>query len=41
VTVAAKGGKCEHPVKRIGDRSRNIAEDVVHLVTVDVEDLNP
>ena len=26
---------------RIGDRATNIAEDIVYLVTGDVEDLNP
>ena len=30
-----------HYVERIGDRSTNIAEDIVYLVTGDVEDLNP
>ena len=30
-----------HYIERIGDRSTNIAEDIVYLVTGDVEDLNP
>jgi phosphate transport system protein len=30
-----------HYVERIGDRSTNIAEDIVYLETGDVEDLNP
>jgi phosphate transport system protein len=30
-----------HYLERIGDRSTNIAEDVVFLATGDVEDLNP
>jgi phosphate transport system protein len=30
-----------HYIERIGDRSTNIAEDIVYLETGDVEDLNP
>lgn len=30
-----------HYLERIGDRSTNVAEDIVYLVTGDVEDLNP
>jgi phosphate transport system protein len=30
-----------HYLERIGDRSTNIAEDVVFLATGDIEDLNP
>jgi phosphate transport system protein len=30
-----------HYLERIGDRSTNIAEDIVYLATGDVEDLNP
>jgi phosphate transport system protein len=30
-----------HYLERIGDRSTNIAEDIVYLVTGEVEDLNP
>ncbi|HET9755421.1 MAG TPA: phosphate signaling complex protein PhoU [Candidatus Limnocylindrales bacterium] len=30
-----------HYIERIGDRSTNIAEDIVYVVTGDVEDLNP
>ena len=30
-----------HYIERIGDRATNIAEDIVYLVTGEVEDLNP
>jgi phosphate transport system protein len=30
-----------HALERIGDRSTNIAEDVVFLATGEIEDLNP
>jgi phosphate transport system protein len=30
-----------HYLERIGDRATNVSEDVVYLVTADVEDLKP
>jgi len=30
-----------HCLEQFGDRATNVAEDVVYLVTGDVEDLNP